>query len=443
VIARSNTSPVPIGIANPAFSVHRIDQGGYDRAINESSNFQDAGAGAHILSAGNPRTADILIVGGGIAGAGAAYETAQFASVILLERESQCGYHSTGRSAASFTENYGAALVRRLAIASRGFLEHPPAGFWDHPLLTPRGMITIARADQLRLLEQHLENARALVPSIVAIDPAATIARVPILRRDYVAGAFIEPHSKEVDVHGLHQGFLRAARARGARIVVNAGAQTIERNGKHWSVATPAGTFSAPILINAAGAWADQVAEVAGVRPLGLVPKRRTAFTIPAPAGMDIRSWPLINDVAEEFYFKPDAGQLFASPADATPSPPVDAQADDFDVAVGVERLERATTLDVRRVSRSWAGLRTFAADALPVVGPDPAVEDFFWLAGQGGYGIKTSPALSRACASLLRGRHLPEDLLQLGISAGDLSPQRLGGRARCTSNSNPADIPT
>jgi D-arginine dehydrogenase len=439
-MARSKISPVvPIGIAIPAFSIHRIDEWGYDRPNYESSNFPGAGAGADILSGDTCRTADILIVGGGIAGAGAAYETAEFASVILLERESQCGYHSTGRSAASFTENYGAGLVRRLAIASRSFLEYPPAGFCDHPLLAPRGMITIARADQLGLLERQLESARALVPSIAPIDAAAAVARVPILKADYVAGAFIEPHSKELDVHGLHQGFLKAARARGARIVMNAGAQVIERSGKRWSVTTPAGTFNAAMLINAAGAWADWVAEAAGVRPLGLLPKRRTAFNIPAPPGMDIRSWPLINDVAEEFYFKPDAGQLFASPADATPSLPVDAMAEDVDVAVGVDRLERATTLDVRRVTRAWAGLRTFAPDALPVIGLDPAVEDFFWLAGQGGYGIKTSPALSRACASLLRGRPLPEDLLRLGISAADLSPQRLAGRGIGISHSNPS----
>jgi D-arginine dehydrogenase len=302
-------------------------------------------------------------------------------------------------------------------------------------------MITIAREDQLELLDRQLKIARTLVPSITTIDAAAAIARVPILRADYLAGAFLEPHSKELDVHGLQQGFLRAAKARGARVVVGAPAEAIERRGKRWSVTTPAGTFSAPVLINAAGAWADQVAQAAGVRPLGLVAKRRTAFNLPAPAGMDIGSWPLINDVAEEFYFKPDAGQLFASPADATPSPPMDAFAEDIDVAVGVERLERATTLNVQRVSRAWAGLRTFAPDALPVIGPDGGAEGFFWLAGQGGYGIKTSPALSRACASLLREGSLPEDLLRLGISAADLSPQRLREHAGHTSPAKPADI--
>jgi D-arginine dehydrogenase len=376
-----------------------------------------------------PNTADVLIVGGGIAGAGAAYEVAAFASVIVLERESQCGYHSTGRSAASFTENYGGDVVRRLAIASRTFLESPPSDFCDHPLLSPRGLITIARADQLELLQEELERAQVLVSTITRMDVAAAIARVPILRQDYVAGAIIEPHSMELDVHGLHQGFLRGAKTRGARIVVNADVQSIERKHEHWSVTTSAGTFCAPTLINAAGAWADGIAERAGVRPLGLVPKRRTAFNIPAPPGMDVRGWPMVSCVAEEFYFKPDAGQLFVSPADATPSAAVDAYPEDLDVAAGVERFERATTLNVERVSRAWAGLRTFASDASPVAGADGSVSGFFWLAGQGGYGIKTSPSLSRACASLIRDGRLPDDLMRLGITASQLSPDRLRGR--------------
>jgi D-arginine dehydrogenase len=376
------------------------------------------------MSADPANSADILIVGGGIAGAGAAFELAAFAKVTVLERESQCGYHSTGRSAASFTENYGSDVVRRLAIASRTFLESPPSDFCDHPLLSPRGMITIARADQLELLEQQLERARTLVSTITRIDVAAAIDRVPILRPDYVAGAFLEPQSRELDVHGLHQGFLRAAKARGARIVVNAEVQSIDRNHGRWSVTTPAGGFFAPTLIDAAGAWADGIAMLAGVRPLGLVPKRRTAFNIPAP--MDVRGWPMINDAGEEFYFKADAGQLLVSPADATPSAAVDAYPEDLDVAAGVERLERATTLNVQRVSRSWAGLRTFAADASPVAGADRDEPGFFWLAGQGGYGIKTSPSLSRACACLIRDGRLPDDLLRLGITASQLSPGRL-----------------
>jgi D-arginine dehydrogenase len=232
-----------------------------------------------------------------------------------------------------------------------------------------------------------------------------------------------------LDVHGLHQGFLRGAKSRGARIVVNAEVHSMERDHERWSVTTAVGTFCAPTLINAAGAWADGVAERAGARPLGLVPKRRTAFNIPAPPGMDVRGWPMVNDAGEEFYFKPDAGQLLVSPADATPSAAVDAYPEDLNVATGVERLERATTLNVQRVSRAWAGLRTFASDAAPVVGADSSVPGFFWLAGQGGYGIKTSPSLSRACASLLRDRRLPDDLMRLGITASQLSPDRLRGR--------------
>jgi D-arginine dehydrogenase len=370
--------------------------------------------------------ADVIIVGGGIAGAGAAYEMAAFAAVVLIERESHCGYHSTGRSAASFTENYGNAVVRRLAIASRAFLDTPPPGFCDHPLLTPQPVITIARTDQLPLLQQQLDQARALVPSITRIEAAEALSRVPILRADYVAGAFIEPHSMEIDVHGLHQGYLRGARERGARVVVDAGVTAIEHRNERWWVTTPREVHTAPLIVNAAGAWADVIADMAGVRPLGLLPKRRTAFTVPVPAGLNSRNWPMIDDVAEEFYFKPDAGRLFVSPADAAPSAPLDAYPDDLDVATGVERLERATHLSVTRVSRSWAGLRTFARDASPVVGLDGTVRGFCWLAGQGGYGIKTSPALSRACAALLRGQQLPEDFARLGLRADELSPDRL-----------------
>jgi D-arginine dehydrogenase len=193
-----------------------------------------------------------------------------------------------------------------------------------------------------------------------------------------------------------------------------------------WHVDTPAGSYAAPVLVNAAGAWADSIAVTAGIAPLGLVPKRRTAFNVPAPAGVDIHAWPMIDDVGGDLYFKPDAGQLLVSPADATPSEPVDAQAEDLDVAIGVERFEQVTTVNVTRVSRAWAGLRTYAHDGSPVVGYDPTADGFLWLAGQGGYGIKTSPALSRACAALLERRPLPDDLRRLGIDAADLSPERL-----------------
>ncbi|MBZ9657540.1 FAD-binding oxidoreductase [Mesorhizobium sp. ESP-6-4] len=371
---------------------------------------------------------EVIIIGGGMAGAGAAFEISRDKKVVLLERESHCGYHTTGRSAASFTENYGNGVIRRIVLASRAFLTEPPTGFCDYPLLSKRGMITMARTDQLDLLREDLAAAQALVPTIVAMTPAEAIARVPVLRRDYLAGAYIEPHSMDIDVNGLHQGFLRGARAHGARIVTKAGVRTIGRQGGQWRVETEAGAFLAPLIVNAAGAWGDEVAAMAGVRPVGLQPKRRTAFNIPAPAGVDISDWPLVNDVGAEFYFKPDAGQLFVSPADATPSTPMDAFAEDIDVAIGAERLERATTIEVQRVSRSWAGLRTFVADGSPVVGPDDEFPDFVWLVGQGGYGIKTSPALSRVCASLIAGGGLPDNVARQGVSLDDLTPHRLRG---------------
>lgn len=369
----------------------------------------------------------VLIIGGGIAGAGAAFEIARSMPVILLERENQCGYHTTGRSAASFTENYGTDLIRRLVLASRSFLTEPPRGFTDYPLLGKRGMITVARADQLDLLAGALDRARRLVPSIHSITPADAIDRVPVLRADYLAGAFLEPHSMDIDVNGLHQGFLKGARALGARIVTGAEVKAITHRGA-WLVETAAGEFSAPILVNAAGAWADEIAGLAGVRPIGLKPKRRTAFNIPAPPDAKVADWPLVDDVGAEFYFKPDAGQLLVSPADATPSVPMDAYPEDIDVAIGVERLERATTIEVTRVSRSWAGLRTFAGDGSPVVGAADEAPDFFWLAGQGGYGIKTSSALSRICAALVCGEDIPDDIKHFGVTAAALNPRRFRG---------------
>ena len=371
----------------------------------------------------------VVVVGGGIAGASAAYELAKSGSVVLLEREPQVGYHSTGRSAASFTENYGALIIRRLAMASRPFLEAPPAGFSEHALLSPRGMLTIARPEQLALLERKLAEARALVPSIHRVSIEEALERVPVLRRDCLAGAFLEPDSRDIDVHALHQGFLRGARSRGARVLVDTAVTALERRGGAWHISSADSTFIAPVVVNAAGAWADALAQLAGVPAVGLVPKRRTAFTVPLPPGLRPEHWPMVDDAGEEFYFKPDAGQLLVSPADATPSPPTDAYPEDLDIASGVERLERATTLQVQRVTRSWAGLRSFVADGAPVAGFDAAVEGFFWLAAQGGYGIKTSPALARVCAACVRGEPLPQDLLRLGVSAAELSPERLRRR--------------
>lgn len=367
---------------------------------------------------------DIAVIGGGIAGASAAAALAAGAKVVLLEREARCGHHATGRSAASFTEACGAPVIRRLARASRAFLEQPPAGFAAVPLLHPRGMITVARPDQTARLAADLSRAQETAPSVRAILPAEVEAMVPILRPGHIAAAFIEPGQREIDVDALHQGFLRQARRLGAQVMTGAGVSGLARDGAGWRITTPQGDVQAGVIVNAAGAWADAVAALAGLAPIGITPFRRTAFRVALPDGMDAGHWPLINDADEAFYFKPDAGRLFESPGDATPSPPLDAWPHDLDVAIGVARLEAATTLQVRRVLHSWAGLRSFVPDRVPVVGFEGA--GFFWLAGQGGYGIKTAPALARIAAALILGGAMPDDLAAAGIDPAALSPARL-----------------
>jgi D-arginine dehydrogenase len=370
-------------------------------------------------------TTDVAVVGGGMAGASAGFEISAHHRVVVLEREAFCGYHSTGRSAASFTENYGNAVIRRLARASRAFFERPPPGFAEVPLVAPRGIMTIGRADQLAALARAFERGRASVPDLVEMDPADAIARVPILRSDYVAGAFLEPRSLDIDVHAVHQAFLKGLRERGGTLLTDAEVLALERRDGRWRIETRAGSLEAAILVDAAGAWADELAALAGARPIGLMPKRRTAFLVDAPSGMAGASWPLVDDIGEAFYFKPDAGRLLVSPSDATASPPTDAQPEELDVAIGLERIERATTLDVKRVSHKWAGLRSFVSDGSPVAGWDGEIDGLYWLAAQGGYGIKSAPALARLSAALIAHQALPRDLAEAGLDEGALAPAR------------------
>jgi len=370
-------------------------------------------------------TTDVAVVGGGMAGASAGFEISARHRVVLLEREAFCGYHSTGRSAASFTENYGNAVIRRLARASRAFFEHPPPGFAEVPLVAPRGIMTIGRADQLAALAHAFERGRASVPDLVEMDPADAVARVPILRSDYVAGAFLEPRSLDIDVHAVHQAFLKGLRERGGTLLTDAEVLALERRHGRWRIETRAGSLEAAILVDTAGAWADELAALAGARPIGLMPKRRTAFLVDAPSGLAVASWPLVDDVGEAFYFKPDAGRLLVSPSDASASPPTDAQPEELDVAIGLERIERATTLEVKRVSHKWAGLRSFVSDGSPVAGWDGEIDGLYWLAAQGGYGIKTAPALARLSAALIAHEVLPPDFAEADLSEAVLGPAR------------------
>ncbi len=373
------------------------------------------------------RECEYLIVGAGIAGASAGYEMANQGSVVVLEREDQPGYHSTGRSAALYTENYGPKVIRSLSIASGPFFHHPPEGFSEVPLLHDLGLLFVARKDQRGAFDELMAACRELTDAIHEVGAEEACRKVPVLDPDYVDTAAFDPDSKEMDVNAIHQGFLRGLRARGGEIICNAEALGIERRGDKWHVRTPQDAFVAPVLVNAAGAWADKVAELAGIQTIGLVPKRRTVIVFDPPQGSDVSGWPLAADTEEQWYFKPEAGRFLGSPADETPVEPQDIQPEEIDLALAAERIERATTMEVGRIVRKWAGLRSFVDDKQPVVGFAPDAEGFFWLAGQGGYGIQTSAALARVAAALAGGGGLPDDVKALGVAEADLAPTRLG----------------
>ncbi len=368
---------------------------------------------------------DFLIIGGGIAGVSVAAELAGRARVILIEREPALAYHSTGRSAALFIETYGPPQIQGLTRASRAFLEHPPEGFADAGLLKPRGVLHLAGAERPEGATALADEFAGQPGRFLGIEDC--LALVPILRRGAITGGYLETDAMDLDVHAVHQGFLRQARARGARIATGVPEQAFERvdldGVAGWSAMVDGERVRARVVIDAAGAWADQVAVSMGAAPMGLTPLRRTALLVDPPAGLDIAAWPAVIDADEGFYFKPDAGKLLLSPADATPSAPCDAAPDEMDVAIAVDRVQQAADLPVRRVNHAWAGLRTFGPDGLPVVGYDPAIEGLFWLAGQGGYGIQTSPAMAKLAAALALGEDVPTDLVGFGVDAGLLAP--------------------
>jgi D-arginine dehydrogenase len=373
---------------------------------------------------------DFIVVGAGIAGASIAYELAGSAAVCLVEAEARPGVHATGRSAALFAPTYGGREIRALTRASRAFYDRPPPGFAETPLLGRRGCLYIARADQADRLRQRVDSVRVSGGAMALIEPAEALALAPLLRAGYLALAAIDHDAMDIDVDALHQGFLRGARAAGARLVAHSRIAGAQRGAGVWSVATAEGVLRAPVIVNAAGAWADQVAGLCGARTVGLRPLRRTALLVDPPAGVDVSQWPAVIDTDEEFYFKPDAGRLLLSPADETPDVAGDAQPDEMDIAVAVDRVQAALDIAVRRVRHSWAGLRTFAPDRVPVVGYDPQVAGLFWCAGQGGYGIQTAPAMGRTAAALARREALPADVVAEGLAAADLSPLRFVGAA-------------
>ena len=368
--------------------------------------------------------ADYLIVGAGIAGASTGYFLAGQGKTIVLERESQPGYHSTGRSAALYTVAYGTPQVRALTAASRAFYDAPPPGFAEHPLLSPRGELVVDFSGDAAELQRQFDDARAQVPEARLLDADQACALVPVLRRDKVQGALFDPSAADIDTDALHQGYLRGIRQQGGEIHNDREVQAIARDGDAWLVDCGAEQYRAPVLVNAAGAWCDELARLAGVAPIGLVPKRRAAFTFHGPEGVDCHAWPCVVDLHEAFYFKPDAGQLLGSPANADPVPAHDVVPEELDIATGITAIEGDTTLTIRRPTRTWAGLRSFAPDGELVIGWDARRPAFFWLAGQGGYGIMTAPALAAITAHLIAGTALPGWLGEHDLAA--LAPGRL-----------------
>ena len=371
------------------------------------------------------QTFDVAIIGGGITGLSLAYFLSPHRSVVVLERETALGYHSTGRSAAEFVLRYNAPEVCALAAIAKDFFDSPPEGFSDIPLLRQRGGVTIANAEKASRLEEMFRTELAFTPELEPLDEEELLARVPILKPGYAEAAFYDPNFWDIEVESLLQGYVKGARRNGAEIRERHAVLSASHDGQAWTIETSAGSVRAKTVVNAGGGWADPTAEMFGVKPLGIIPHRRTAITVDLPEGVDISDMPEINEIDEEFYMKPDAGRLFASPADATPCEPGDVQPEELDVAWAAHYVEEATIIPVRRVAKSWAGMRSFSPDKLPVIGFAPDRPGFFWVAGQGGFGILTSPAVGSLAASQLTGASQPEGFDVQALDPQKFSPMR------------------
>ena len=371
---------------------------------------------------------EYIVIGGGIAGASIAAHLAAHSTVLLLEMEEQPGYHSTGRSAALFSETYGNSAIRALTRASRSFFYSPPEGFCNTELVRSRSVLITARSGQEKQLEAFLESTAAS-DQVVWKSPDEAIALCPILEADGLEGALYTENPADIEVHELHQGYLRLMRRRNGVVRTDCAVTGLERRNGKWLVASRDQVFEGAVVVNAAGAWAGEVGKLAGTQDIGLQPLRRTVALIDAPADLTIDHWPMLLDVEEQFYLKPDAGKFLLSPADETLVPPSDVQPEDFDIAVAVDRLETATTLRVKRIAQRWAGLRSFVKDRTPVVGYDPDQPNFFWMAALGGYGIQTAPALSQMAAALVARTEVGDDVLSFGVDPNSFSPSRLSAK--------------
>lgn len=408
-------------LANPAFLDHNMGA-----KINADNHVITGGVyscGAYM------QTVDFLVVGAGIAGAGVAYRLAGHGSVMVVDMEAQAGYHTTGRSAAFFAETYGGPKLQPLTTASKDFLQNPPLGFVEAPLITPLGAVHVFDASQQDRARQQFARDKQALPHIEWLDEAALTKIVPQLVGGRFIGGILDVDCGNLDVAALHQGYLRAAKKMGATVSLEVDFEHADYTNGAWDVHLRGQNVRAGTIVNCAGAWADVVAERAGIKPLGFKPLRRTLVTIPNPEGLPFnRELPVVIDFDEAFYFKPEGKGYLVSPADETPSPACDSQPEMEDIAVAVDHFERATGSTVAGLEAKWAGLRTFAPDRSPVIGADAANPAFFWSAGQGGYGIQTSPAWSRLTASLVLGHGVPDDMARMGVEADWYSPHRFVG---------------
>lgn len=373
------------------------------------------------------RRYDVLVVGGGISGVSIAYEIAETRTVGLLDMEAALAYHTSGRSLAAFLESYGGPVIRALTTGSRAAFENPP-DIMDPPLLTPLGLLWLATEGQTAQMTAFHEAVRDLVPDayIVTADEARQLN--PMLRPGYTELGLVEPGATAIDVHALHQGYVRGLRRRGGEVHVSAKVVSADQVGTRWQVRDQAGdAYEAETIVNAAGSWVDQVAELARAKPIGILPLRRTAFVVAPPEGVSARGVPLTGNIAHTWYAMPQGDHFVCSPAEETLQEPSDAKPDELAIARALDEINEATLLNARHISSPWAGLRNFVPDRVPVVGYDADVPSFFWYAAQGGYGMQIAPALSKTGAALLAGRGIDPDLAARGLTAEDLAPARDG----------------
>ncbi len=364
-------------------------------------------------------TCDVIIIGAGIAGASLASELSSTHKVILLEREDQPGYHATGRSAAIFLPSYGPPAIQALTRASSDFFHAPPTGFCDVPLLSRRNTLMIAKPDD----DTHIREA--LAAGMHEISFSSALEQIPCLNSRIYKTALIDDETSDIDVDALLHAHLKKAKRGGVQLFRQAEVSKLKKSGPDWKVSAANQTFIAPVIINAAGAWADEIAKLANLADCSLQPKRRSAALIDISDHWDVSNWPLTVGAGNTFYFRAMGRKLMISPADETTVEPHDAWPDDLALAQAMELFQEATGYEVTHLEHTWAGLRTFAPDGDPVVGFDAGAEGFFWLAGQGGYGIQTSPALSRLAAALIRKQEIPDDIVKFGVNAEQLSPNR------------------